>query len=37
MEYKYLVVKQGHVLTGFNDEQEAMEYAKKHNATIKKN
>lgn len=33
----FLVVKQGHVLTAFDDETDANQYAKRHKATVIKN
>jgi hypothetical protein len=35
--YKYLVIKDGHVLTGFNDEFEAREYARHHSGIVYNN
>lgn len=35
--YKYLIIKDGHTLTGFDDEIEAKNYASQHQAQIKEN
>lgn len=37
MKNKYLVVKQTHVLTSFDNEADAYEYAKRHKARVKEN
>lgn len=36
-EYKYLVIKEGHILTGFNSLDEANNYAKKYKAHVRPN
>lgn len=35
--YKYLIKKNGHTLTGFNDELDAKNYALQHNAQVVEN
>lgn len=35
--YKYLIKKEGHTLTGFDDKEEAKNFAIQHNALVVEN